>query len=159
MSDLERWWPWVYGVARRVARKHRRWTIGELASWGFDGLRSGLRCYREQEGWPLKRYLGYRVSGAMADGMRQTRWQLLPESECRVESVAVPDRDDLHFLELVQFAQPRYRELLILYYRDGWTLKMLAKERNLSEARVCQLLQEARAEIKEKVVLGDSRGE
>jgi len=91
--------------------------------------------------------------------MRQTRWQLLPESACRVDSIAVQDRDDLHFHELVQFAQPRYRELLILYYRDGWTLKMLAKERNLSEARVCQLLQEARAEIKEKIASGDSRGE
>ena len=159
MNDLERWWPWVWGVAKRVARKHRRWSVGELASWGFDGLRSGLRCYKEQEGWPLQRYLGYRISGAMADGMRQTRWQLLPESECRVDSVAVQDRDDLHFLELVQFAQPRYRELLILYYRDGWTLKMLAAHRNVSETRICQLLQEARAEIKEKVVLGDSRGE
>lgn len=151
MTDLERWWPWVCGVAKRVAKRQKRWSTGELASWGYDGLVSGLRCYREQPGWPLKRYLGYRVSGAMADGMRQARWQLLPESRCSVERLEVENRTDLDFMEMVAMVRPRLRPLLIGYYRDGFSLKDLAKANNVSEARVCQLLQEARAEIKEKM--------
>lgn len=150
MTNLEEWWPWVWGVAKRVARKHRRWSAGELASWGYDGLVSGLRCYREQPGWPLKRYLGYRVAGAMVDGLRQTRWQLLPESECPVDNLPGIQQDNTDFDELVAMVRPRLRPLLVGYYRDGLTLKDLAKTHSISEARVCQLLQEAREEIKKR---------
>lgn len=132
-----------------MARRHKRWSVSELASWGYDGLVSGLRCYREQEGWPLKRYLGYRVSGAIADGLRQVRWQLLPESRTSVEKIAVDHHDDLGFAELVALARPRVRPMLVAYYRDGKSLKDLAREHKISEARVCQLLQEARAEIRQ----------
>ena len=133
-----------------MARKHKRGTVGELASWGYEGLVSGLRNYKPIDGWPLKRYLGYRVSGSMADGMRQVRWQLLPESECSVERLPVEHRTDLDFMEMVAMVRPRLRPLLIGYYRDGFSLKDLAKANNVSEARVCQLLQEARAEIKKR---------
>ena len=147
MNSVEDWWPWVWGVAKRVAKRHKRWSAGELASWGYDGLVSGLRCYREQPGWSLKRYLGYRVSGAMADGLRQARWQLLPESKCSVASFEAPTRDDTHFHELVAYASPRLRPMLLAHYRDGRTLRDIGQQHGISEARVCQLLQRARAEI------------
>ena len=161
MTDLEHWWPWVWGVARRVGRRHKRWTHGELASWGYDGLVSGLRRYREQPGWSLRRYLGYRVSGAMADGMRQARWQLLPESTCNVESLPAPTHNDEGFEDLVRHVRAALRPLVVRYYRDGWTLKEVAREAGYTEARISQLLQEARAEVRMALesAAGDSRGE
>lgn len=161
MNDLERWWPWVWGVARRVGRRHKRWTHGELASWGYDGLVSGLRRYREQPGWSLRRYLGYRVSGAMADGMRQARWQLLPESTCNVESLPAPTHNDEGFEDLVRHVRAALRPLVVRYYRDGWTLKEVAREAGFTEARISQLLQEARAEVRMALesAAGDSRGQ
>lgn len=148
-EELERWWPYVWGVARRVARKHRRWSHGELASWGLDGLRSALRCYDPAHGWTFRRYAGYRIAGAMVDGMRQARWQLLPESCCNVNSLPAPAHSEEGFDDLVAHVRVQLRPLVVRYYRDGWTLRMLAREIGYTEARVCQLLQEARAEVRE----------
>lgn len=148
MNSVEDWWPFVLGVARKLSRRYRRWSPEELASWGYDGLVSGLRCYRARPGWSLRRYLGYRIAGSIVDGMRQVRWQLLPESRCSVDELVACGEDWHGWAHLLAAARAPLRPLVIAYYCDGLTLREISVARGISEARVCQLLAEARAEIR-----------
>jgi len=157
--DLAAHWPLVLAVARRVAKRTRKWSMGELASFGYDGLVSALRCYRPQPQWPFKRYAGYRIYGAILDGMSRKHWHPTRnvDENVRLDQLPAPAWCDDEFEHLIRPATPKGRELLRLYYRDGWELADIGRQLSVTESRVCQMLSEARLDV--KLAAGDSRGE
>lgn len=143
----------MLAVARRVAKRTRKWSVGELASFGYDGLVSALRCYQPQPGWPFRRYAGYRIYGAILDGMSRKHWHPTRnvDENVRLDQLPAPAWSDETFEDLIRPAPPKLREMLRLYYRHGWSLEDIGVMFGWSEARSCQLLAEARRWVKQEL--------
>lgn len=150
-ADLERHWPLVLYVAKSLSKTCRHWTAAELASFGYDGLRSAHARYDPSKG-PFHRYAYYRIKGAMFDAMGSRRWRMLAESAVDINSLGYEPRTTEGLYDLLKGLKERERYVLCLYYRDGWNLREIGASMGLTESATCVIAKKALAKIRARLL-------
>ena len=156
MDPLEQHWPMVCSIAEAMARKMRGyWRAEELASFGFDGLRSALRCYDPSRG-PWKPYARLRIKGAILDGISDHRWHFSPPSSPgMLRSLVDPIKDRVADQDearaILRRVAPRVRRCLTEYYIHGLDLRTIGRRLGVTESAIGHALARARRRLQQEL--------
>ncbi len=122
----EHYLPWVNILAASLHQKRFPMVpVEELSSDGYIGLLGAIEGYNPNRGAKFETFAGFRVIGAMTDGMRERDWRTRRSRE----------RDELIESHQTTFAVEHGRPP---------TTEELAKSLNISEKKCLALLQRAR---------------
>lgn len=184
-TDLDQWQPLVWYVVNRVRCTLPACVSEEdLFSAGMVGLMVAARSYDPSRGAEFKTYAYHRIRGAILDELR--RLDFLPRSQREKarqtgkeppSMVSIPtDEDGQESLEAAAEEHPceqedmqdalerrladlppKMRDVMILYYREGYRMREIGATMGLTESRVSQIHSNALALLRRK--LGRAAGD
>jgi RNA polymerase sigma factor (sigma-70 family) len=160
------YWPYVWGVAKRVARDHGfAFDAAELASEGAFGLSVAIDRFNPSRGCAFTTYATKYIDGRMRDFLRGpqgipqlrrlkkkqsnpaysvTGTPLAPDNLLGNELSSAPppweaaERDD-EFEKWIRSLCPDDRAVMRAYYRDGRTLREIGAGLGVTENAACQM--------------------
>jgi len=156
----------VHRIARVMFEKaketHPDISLDDCMSWGFLGLVAGLQDYNQQKTPDKKRYLSYRITWAIYDGMKEwgkgivgiPKRQKETNPETRFDDIfdgfepsadCDQDRAVFHSLLREQISKLPHRSRRLIYQRfwQGLSFDEMGAMENLTKQRCQQLLKKA----------------
>jgi RNA polymerase sigma factor for flagellar operon FliA len=167
--------PSDYALILRVARKLRRRLppmvdMGDLINDGYLGFDAATRSFDSSKGMGFTRYAGWRIRGAMLDGLRSRAWAprpirkgdepipkiLLREMDCVTSANAacgsLDDSDEIQWVRTILARLPRQaRRVIHLYHCEGHELKEVGMILGVTESRVSQIRWRAIRELRKRI--------
>jgi len=160
--DLESFLPAIQAMAFRLS-KTVPVPLDDLVGYGCLGLMDAARRYDPAKG-NFRSYLGYRVMGAMRDGVREWGWFSRTQRDFQMRYTEAagdfpldPAHDPtqeiyrgLDFGLLVSRVElpERNREMMELYLQGHTTMAQIARQYGLTESRVSQVLSEVEEQLR-----------
>ena len=159
----ERFWPILEKNAAILAARlpeSPEWDAVDLAQEGFFGLIDAINRFESSREVLFKTFSQKRINGAMIDAIRRRDWvprrvrqsEAVPKQMQRIEwnrgnqVEPVDDRRPIDPLQIEGFwrhwlhpLDTRERLLLLLYYREGLTMREVGLHLGMSESRVSQI--------------------
>ena len=174
--ELGQWRHLVWYVVNRVKpRLPVSVSDEELFAAGMYGLMHAARSYDQDRGAGFKTYAYHRIRGAILDELR--RLDFLPRSlrdraraagEDAPAVVAIPTDEDGHeslasvpvgytseardlhevLQQAIEALPERMRQVMVLYYQEGFKMREIGEHLSLTESRVSQIHSNAVARLR-----------
>lgn len=163
---------------RKKLKTANRIRLDEIKSAAYYGLLQAADNYdgnriSEATGRPVSfsTFATHRIVGQINDYLRELSW--FKKKQVSVKSLDTPmfehsesgksvslrntltveDKNPMRleefFLKLTKCVPSKIRDIMKLYYIDGWTMKEIADSQNKSESRISQIITQYRKIIKE----------
>ena len=131
--------------------------IDELKSAAYLGLTQAAISFDPNFGVEFATHAIPRIKGAMGDYLRELQWGPksmqsldLPIGEETLGDTVI-QKNQSHEITILDGLEDRSKEIVSMYYIEGFTLKEIGSKIGVKESRVSQLLSETRNRLQQRL--------